>query len=98
MRIDDNMHSVAFSSNAASGDQVRAKRVILRQICSEVHFLPLELLAQLFFPRESKLTQVPAADEVDLAVDRRLVDLVRVRFVARLDPIGILAAVGAIMT
>ena len=62
------MHAVALFADATCCDEIRAKRVVLRQICREIHFLPLELLAKLLFARKAKLSQMPATDEVNLTV------------------------------
>ena len=62
------MHSVAFTSNSACCHQIRAQWVVLWQIGSKVHFLPLKLFAQFFLPREAELPQMPAFDEVNLAI------------------------------
>ena len=86
LRVDNDVHPVALFAHTARGYQVRAQRVILGQIRSEVHLLPLELLAELFLAREAKLSQVPALDEVDLAVRRGFVDFVGMCFEASLDP------------
>ena len=82
------MHPVALATYSTSGDEVRAYRIILRQIGREVHLLPLELLAQLLLAREAELTEVPASDEVDLPVYRLLIDLIRMCLHARLDRLG----------
>ena len=98
LRIHNDMHAVAFIADAASRDQVRAQWVVLGQVCSEVHLLPFELLPELFLPWESKLAQVPASDEVDLAVRGRLIHFIWVSLEARLDLVRVAAAVGSVMS
>jgi hypothetical protein len=78
LRVDDNVHSEAVFTNAASRYEVGAQWVVLGQICGEVHLFPLEGFLEVFAPRETELTQVPAFDEVDLPVAGSLIDLVRV--------------------
>ena len=74
------MHPVALFIDSASSDQIAAQRVVFRQICREVHLLPLELFAELFFAREAKLAQVPSLDEVKFAIRGVLVNFVWVHF------------------
>ena len=91
------MHAVALIFNTSCSDQVGAQRVILRQICREVHFLPLKLLAQLLLAREAKLTQMPASDKVDLAVCWGLVHFIRVSFITDLHVIRVNARVSTVV-
>ena len=82
LRVDDHVHPVALLANPARGDKVGAQRIIFWQVCCKVHLFPLELLAKILLARESKLAQVPALNEIDLAIYGRIVDFVRVRFEA----------------
>ena len=68
MRVDNDMHSIALLADPSRGNEVGTQRVILGQICGEVHLLPLELLSELVFARETKLTQVPPFDKVEAAI------------------------------
>ena len=61
------MHSVALVVYLSCGNQIRTNRVLLWQICSEVHFLPLEHLSEIIRSGKAKFTQVPSFDEVYLA-------------------------------
>ena len=70
------MHAVAFVINPSSCHQVRAQWIILWQVCCEIHLLPLELLAQILLSRKSKLSEVPALDEVYLPISWLGVNLV----------------------
>ena len=71
------MHPVALASDSTCGDQIRANRIILRQVSGKVHLLPLELLAEIVFSGEAKLPKMPALDEVDLAIPRERVHFIR---------------------
>jgi len=64
------MHSVALALDLAGGDQVRADWVLLWQIGREVHLLPFKDFSKIIFSWEAKLAQVPAFDEIDLAISR----------------------------
>ena len=83
------MHSVALTSDSSCGNQIRAERIVLWQICGEVHLLPLELFPQLFFSREPKLSQMPSLDEVDLPISRQCVDLIWMLLIASEDLIWV---------
>ena len=71
------MHPVALFADSTCGYEVRTKRVVLWQICSEVHLLPFESLAKFFLPWEAKLSQMPTFDEVYLTILRLFIDLIR---------------------
>ena len=88
------MHPVALFLDSARGYQIAAQRIILGQVCREVHLLPLELLSELFFAREAKLAQMPSLDEVKLAIRGGLVDFVRMHFLAYLDGFRVHGNVG----
>lgn len=79
------MHPEAVFANPACGDQVRAHRIVLRQICGEVHFLPFKDLLDVLSPWEAELPQVPAFDEVNLAIPGALIDLVWMPSESKLD-------------
>ena len=85
MGIDANMHPVTLFANSTCCDQVGTQRIVLGQISSEIHLLPLELLAKVFLAREPKLAQMPSLDEVDLAVCWGSVDLIWMRLRASSD-------------
>ena len=92
------MHPVALATYSTSGDEVRADRIILRQIGREVHLLPLELFAQVIFPWEAKLSEMPSFDEVDLAISRERIDFVRVSINPGDNLIRIGLAIGLVVT
>ena len=83
------MHPVALASDPTCGDQIRANRIVLWQVCGEVHLLPLELFAEIVFSGEAELPKMPTLDEVDLAVPRKRVDLIRVCVQSKCDLIWI---------
>ena len=72
------MHPITLILDLACGHQVGADGVLLWQICSEVHLFPFEHLLDFICARKAELAQMPAPDEVDLAVGGLLVDAVRV--------------------
>ena len=77
MRVDNHMHPVALASDPTCGDQIRANRIVLWQVCGEVHLLPLELFAEIVFPWEAEFPKMPTLDEVDLAIPWEGVDFIR---------------------
>ena len=68
LRVDDDVHPVALVVDLSGRDEVRADRMILRQVGREVHLLPLEPLPEVVRAGKSELAQMPALDEVYLAV------------------------------
>ena len=92
------MHPEAVLADTTRGHEVRAQRVVLRQVCREVHLLPLEGLLDVLTAREAKLTKMPALDEVNLAVLGILVDLVWVATITKFDLLREQTGVQAVMT
>jgi hypothetical protein len=66
--VDHDMHPVALVVHLACGHQVAAYGILLRQVSGEVHLLPFEDLLDVVGSGESKLTKMPALDEVELTV------------------------------
>ena len=62
------MHSVTLVIDPACRHQIRTKWVIFGQICSEIHLLPLESFAEVVFSWKAKFSQMPALNEVNLAI------------------------------
>lgn len=60
------MHSELKPVKCSPCNQVSAKWILLGKIRSEVHFLPFEALLDLWISGESKLSQVPSSDKVQL--------------------------------
>ena len=91
------MHSVALTLDLAGGDQVRADWVLLWQIGREVHLLPFKDFSKIIFSREAKLAQVPAFDEVDLAIARQLINLLWVPTLRNRDLIRVHELISSIV-
>ena len=92
------MHSELRALISGTSDKIGAQRVVLGQIRSKVHLLPLELLFDVIVPREPEFSYVPASYKVNLACSWLLIYDVRVRFVRNKDLLGIACKVGAVMT
>ena len=68
LRVDHHVHSITLVFNFASGHKIRANRILLWQICSEVHFLPLKHFFKIVCAREPKLSKMPTFYEIKLSV------------------------------
>jgi len=79
------VHPEAVLAHTACRHQVRTQGIVLRQVCSEIHLLPLEDFLDVFSPWEPELTQVPPFDKVNLPVPGVLVDFIWVSSEAELD-------------
>jgi hypothetical protein len=62
----NDMHAQLQPIEGSPGHQVSAQRILLGQVCSEVHFLPLVSLLDILISGESELSQVPTPDQIDL--------------------------------
>ena len=60
------MHPKLQSVEGCPRHQVGAEWVLLRQICSEIHLLPLVPLLDFLVSREPELPEMPSPDEVQL--------------------------------
>lgn len=68
LRVDNHVHTIALGLYLAGCHQVRADGILLREVRREVHFLPLELFLEVVAARKPKFAEVPAFDEINLAV------------------------------